>query len=80
MRQLIQYFLIVGYLLLPITLAWSEESRHSVVQQKETTVYVTRTGEKYHRRNCRYLSRSKITTTKSKAIKDGYGACKVCKP
>jgi competence protein ComEC len=24
------------------------------------TVYVTRTGQKYHRESCRYLSRSKI--------------------
>lgn len=80
MRQFIRYLLIVGYLLLPVSLAWSEEPRSAVIQQKETTVYITRTGEKYHRDNCRYLSRSKITTTKSQAVKDGYGACKVCKP
>lgn len=50
------------------------------VYQKEVTVYITKTGEKYHRGNCRYLSRSKISTTKKDAIKNGYGACKVCKP
>ena len=27
------------------------------------TVYVTRTGEKYHREGCRYLSRRKIATS-----------------
>lgn len=43
-------------------------------------VYVTRTGEKYHKSGCRYLSQSKIKTTRAQAEKDGYTACKVCKP
>lgn len=72
MRQFIPYLLILGYLLLPVSLAWSEEPRVAVVQQQETTVYTTNTGKKYHRANCGYLSKSKITTTKSKAVKDGY--------
>ena len=45
-----------------------------------TKVYITRTGYKYHRSGCRYLSRSKIATSKSNAIKQGYTACKVCRP
>ena len=49
-------------------------------QTKETVVYITKTGEKYHRDGCRYLRQSKIKTTKKEAIKNGYGACKVCKP
>ncbi|QNL48131.1 hypothetical protein H8S90_15100 [Olivibacter sp. SDN3] len=47
---------------------------------KETVVYVTRTGEKYHRGSCRYLSKSKIETSLKDAQKNGYAACKVCKP
>ena len=46
---------------------------------QEITVYVTRTGEKYHRDGCRYLSRSRIPM----ALKDaklGYTACSVCRP
>ena len=44
------------------------------------TVYITRTGEKYHRDGCRHLSRSKIATTLKEAVARGYGACSVCKP
>ena len=44
------------------------------------TVYVTRTGKKYHADGCRYLSQSKIKTTLSDAQDDGYAACSVCKP
>ena len=43
------------------------------------TVYVTRTGEKYHRDGCRYLSRSKIPMSLKEAAKR-FGPCSVCKP
>ena len=49
-------------------------------QTKETIVYITRTGEKYHKDGCRYLRQSKIKTTKKEAVKNGYEACKICKP
>lgn len=52
----------------------------SVVQATEKVVYITRTGAKYHRESCRYLSKSKIKTTQKEAVKNQYGACKVCKP
>src|SRR5687768_12925238 len=44
------------------------------------TVYITRTGEKYHDDGCRYLSKSKIQTTLQDAKANGYTACSVCKP
>src|SRR5690606_17472925 len=44
------------------------------------TVYVTRTGEKYHADACRYLSRSKIAINLKDAVSNGYTACSVCKP
>lgn len=47
---------------------------------KEQVVYVTKTGKKYHKSSCHYLKKSKIKTSKSKAQKQGYTACKVCKP
>jgi len=43
-------------------------------------VYITRTGEKYHRSGCQYLRLSKIATTRSEAIKSRYTACSVCNP
>lgn len=60
--------------------AESPASRINLSQTKETVVYITKTGEKYHKDGCRYLRQSKIKTTKKEAIKNGYGACKVCKP
>jgi hypothetical protein len=48
---------------------------------KQTTyVYITNTGECYHRSYCRYLKYSKHKVTKSWAKSHGYRACKVCRP
>ena len=44
------------------------------------TVYTTKTGEKYHTANCRYLKHSKKEITLEQAINFGYQACSVCKP
>lgn len=46
----------------------------------DTVVYITKTGECYHTGTCRYLSKSKIQTTLSEAVKAGYRPCSVCKP
>lgn len=43
------------------------------------TVYITRTGAKYHRGNCRYLRYSKIPISLERA-KRSYGPCSVCRP
>ena len=43
------------------------------------TVYVTKTGKKYHKSSCRYLSKSKRAIDYSDA-KQFYSACSVCKP
>ena len=43
------------------------------------TVYITRTGAKYHRGSCRYLKYSKIPITLEKA-KRSYSPCSVCRP
>ena len=42
------------------------------------TVYVTRTGSKYHESGCRYLSDSKIAMSLSDAQARGYSPCSVC--
>ncbi len=44
------------------------------------TVYITRTGKKYHRGTCRYLRRSKIEISLLDAVERGYTPCSVCKP
>jgi hypothetical protein len=49
-------------------------------QHKEQTVYVTRTGKKYHTANCRYLSKSKVPISLKDAKGRGYTSCSVCRP
>jgi hypothetical protein len=44
------------------------------------TVYITRTGKRYHRDGCRYLSQNKIKTTVKEAQASGYTPYKVCRP
>lgn len=51
-----------------------------VVEKQEVTVYVTRTGSKYHRSGCRYLARSCIPISLEDAKTQGYGPCSICGP
>jgi hypothetical protein len=51
----------------------------AVAQSADTTVYVTKTGAKYHKAGCRSLSRSQIPMTLADASKR-YGPCSICKP
>jgi micrococcal nuclease len=44
-----------------------------------TTVYVTTSGSKYHRADCRYLSKSSIPRTLAD-LPAKYAACSVCEP
>lgn len=44
------------------------------------TVYITRTGTKYHKGICRYLAKSKISISLIDALSRGYGPCSVCNP
>jgi hypothetical protein len=55
------------------------EREQKVANIESTTVYGTRTGEKYHRDTCRYLSKSKIPMELEEAAAR-YGPCSVCRP
>jgi hypothetical protein len=48
--------------------------------KKTQTVYVTKTGKRYHKSGCRFLSNSKIQMTREEAEKKSYTPCKTCKP
>jgi hypothetical protein len=50
------------------------------VQTKEITVYITRTGKKYHRAGCSYLRSSSIPISLKNAKSNGYTACSRCRP
>ena len=53
----------------------------AATSDQEQAVYITKTGKKYHRANCRYLSRSKIPTTlKDAKANRAIAACSVCNP
>lgn len=47
---------------------------------ESVTVYVTNSGEKYHRDTCSSLRQSKITLSLKDAVSSGYEACSICKP
>ena len=44
------------------------------------TLYVTKTGTKYHRDGCRSLRKSRTPISLGDAKRKGYGPCKVCGP
>lgn len=47
-------------------------------QKKECTVYITRTGKRYHREGCRYLRGGAVAMTREEALKRGLSPCHVC--
>jgi len=61
---------------------WGEKGR-SVGRESgsdTTTVFVTKTSEKYHRKDCRYLRYSRRPISLRQAVIEGYEPCKVCRP
>lgn len=56
----------------------SAKSETKVALSDNSTVYVTKTGKKYHRDGCSSLSKSKIPITYAEAVAKGYTPCKSC--
>ncbi len=52
----------------------------AIEEPKEVIVYVTKTGEKYHRDGCQYLRKSQIAISLSNAKLQGYTPCSKCGP
>ena len=50
----------------------------AAAQTNEQTVYITKTGEKYHHDGCQYLKKSKIPISLSDAESRGYTPCSKC--
>jgi biopolymer transport protein ExbD len=81
MRRLFAALTFCLALLCPVALpVASQPATQSQQDPKAVTVYVTRTGKKYHRDGCRYLTASKIEISPKDAKAKGYTACKVCRP
>ena len=62
----------------------SAESRTSSEQPApdadKITVYVTKSGKKYHKKGCQHLRRSSRAISLSEAVAKGYEPCSRCKP
>lgn len=56
----------------------SVPAAYSSSDDQSETVYITNTGSKYHSAGCRYLKKSQIPISLSKAKQQGYTACSVC--
>ncbi len=59
--------------------ATAEKTREET-EKKEVTIYVTKTGEKYHSNGCQYLRKSKIPISLDNAKDQGYTPCSRCNP
>ena len=62
-----------------VTASTNSTSNSTTMQNKNSTiVYVTKTGEKYHKSRCSYLRNSKIQINLSDAKSQGYTPCSRC--
>lgn len=85
-RQLVVFVMIVAVMAAGAALLVSVGLRgappHAVAAKEEEiaeTVYVTRSGKKYHREGCRYL-RSEVRAISLDRARRFYEPCKVCDP
>lgn len=58
----------------------ADSEKPSEPAQEDITVYITKTGEKYHMEGCRSLQKSMISIKISEAKTKGYSPCGICKP
>lgn len=63
-----------GYVYLPLLKAEPPSKTET------TMVYITRTGTKFHTKECRHLRQSKFAISLEEAMGKKFEACKVCKP
>ena len=81
MRRLLAFLALALSLLSPVSLPVAAQLRETAQPDRRTqTVYITRTGKRYHRDGCRYLATSKIPISSKDAKAKGYTPCKVCHP
>ncbi|MCP4213147.1 MAG: hypothetical protein GY765_00755 [bacterium] len=54
--------------------------KDSNAKKVDPTVYVTKAGKKYHKKNCKVVKEGKKGIKLSEAVKKGLTPCAVCKP
>ncbi len=52
----------------------------SLPYSADTTVYVAKTGRKFHQKDCRYVRSGARPISREEALKLGYTPCSVCRP
>jgi len=57
-----------------------DKTEEPAVAANSTIVYVTKSGTKYHREGCQYLSKSSREITLEEAKDKGYEPCSKCNP
>jgi hypothetical protein len=67
-------------LLQPLSIGAPQASPQTAEEPRVQTVYVTRTGKRYHREGCRHLVKSKLPITLREAKQYHYIPCKICHP
>ncbi len=71
---------VVGYIA-GTEVGTSESYSETVEDDNSATVYVTKSGKKFHKKSCKTIKGKDITeTTVNKAQNSGYDRCSVCKP
>gem|GEM_PF-1326957 len=73
MRTRILYlFLVFGLLLPAASDVQGRAAAYKVVERKNATVSITKSGRKNHKAGWQYLRKSQIKTTKKEAVRNGY--------
>jgi hypothetical protein len=80
MRRFLAAFWLFTAFLCSVALPIPQSAPAAQSDTKSQTVYITRTGKRYHRAGCRYLAHSSIPVTLKDAKANGYTPCKVCRP
>ena len=65
---------------MPVMVPAQQPAPQESADTRTETVYVTRTGKRYHRKGCRYLTSSQRAMSLKDAKAGGFTPCKVCKP
>jgi len=59
---------------------WADSSKQESASISTVTVYITKTGKKYHQGSCSSLAKSKIPISLKEACDKGYEPCSRCNP
>jgi hypothetical protein len=70
-RRCVVFLALLCSLAIPCVPARAEKPSLVAAQPQDCTVYVTKTGHKYHRAGCQYLKSSAFKMSRSEAIKAG---------